>query len=267
MKKKTNENVVFAEERRIKIAELLQARHKVTAAELNRIFGVSAATTRNDLRAMQKSGLLVRTHGGAIEKTKTGFEPGSHEKEGEALEEKRAIAAVALGLIENGDTIILDTGTTTLELAGLLRQRQRISVITNDILIARKLEDIETVSVVLMGGILRKGFHCTVGTPALQIWSGLNVDKAFLGTNSLSVSGGATTPDISQAETKKAMMSIAAKVIILCDSRKLGKVSFAKFAAIDQIDTIIIDSIDNKSKRQFEDKGVEVVIAGSIKHK
>lgn len=252
---------MFAEERRIKIVDLINERHKMTVDELCELFHVSSATIRTDLRELQLAGLVTRTHGGAIQKTKTGFELNSKQREVQHLREKQRIARAALALIDNGDRIILDTGTTALELAKLLGDRRNITVVTNDIQIAGVLEDMEGTDVILMGGILRKRFHCTVGIQGRDTCAGLTVDKAFMGTNNLSPDKGATTPDVRQAETKKLMIAIANRVIILCDSSKIGKVSFAQFATTDQIDVVVTDDIDKDIKTQFEEKDVEVVVA------
>jgi len=252
---------MFAEERRIKIVDLINERQKITVDDLCDVFGVSSATIRTDLRELQRAGLLTRTHGGAIQKTKMGFELNAKQREVQHLRQKQRIANAALALIDNGDRVILDTGTTTLELAKLLHERQNITVITNDLEIAGVLEEIENIDVIVMGGILRKRFHCTIGIQGRDTCSGLTVDKAFMGVNSLSVDKGATTPDVGQAETKKMMIGIANRVILLCDSSKVNKVSFAQFATTDQIDTIITDDVDEETRSAFEDRDVEIVVA------
>lgn len=252
---------MFAEERRIKILDILNERRKVTVDQLREAFGVSSATIRMDLRELQRVGALTRTHGGAIPKTKTGFELNSEQRVVQHLAEKQQIARAALALIDDGDRIILDTGTTTLELAKLIHEKNDLTVITNDIEIARILEELETIQVIVMGGILRKRFHCTLVLQGRETYSGLTVDKAFIGVNSLSLDKGATTPDLAQAETKKALIGMANRVILLCDSSKIGTVSFAQFAATDQIDVVITNSMNTELKSVFEEKGMEVLVA------
>ncbi|MBL7187567.1 MAG: DeoR/GlpR transcriptional regulator [Phycisphaerae bacterium] len=241
--------------------DLINERQKMTVDELCEVFGVSSATVRTDLRELQRAGLVTRTHGGAIQKTKTGFELNSKQKEVQHLRQKQRIAKAALALIDHGDRIILDTGTTTLELAKLLDDRQNITVITNDLAVAGVLEEMEGTDVIVMGGILRKRFHCTIGIQGRDTCSGLTVDKAFMGANSLCPEKGATTPDVGQAETKKMMIEIANHVIVLCDSSKINKVSFARFAATDQIDIIITDEIDAETRTRFEEQDVQIVVA------
>lgn len=251
---------LFNEERRIQIVERVRVRRKVTVAELARAFRVSSATVRADLRALHRAGLLIRTHGGAIAQTATGSELTSEQKKVQRLAEKQSIARAALELVTDGDTILLDTGTTTLELARILDIRRDLTVVTNDIEIARVLEPKDGVRVMLTGGALRKGFHCAVGVHARQMLAGLNVDKAFMGTNGFSFEKGASTPDVTQAETKSAMIAAATETVLLCDSSKIGHVSFARFAAAEDIDILVTDSVEQNLRKKLEDRGIRCIL-------
>lgn len=257
---------LFAEERKNKILDLILREKKVTVAQLSDLFSVTGATVRTDLRELESTGLLTRTHGGAIERTRTGFEPDSREKEVQNLQAKQRIGLAALDLIENGDTIVLDTGSTTLELARCLNRRKNgrknVTVVTNDIVIAKVLEDLQSVNVLFMGGMLRKGFHCTIGVQGRMIMEGLTVDKAFMGANGFSLAKGATTPDVQHAETKKVMISISAKTILLCDRTKLGRVSLAQFLPSDRLDVLVTDGIDETDREQIERAGIDLIVAG-----
>jgi len=257
------DGALFVEERKQQILEYIEAHRKATVGELCEHFRVSSATIRNDLRDLEQGNLLLRTHGGAMVRSKTGQELDSSQKRVQNLEAKRRIAAAALELIEDGDRIILDTGTTTLELARLLGRRRDVTVVTNDLAIALELEEMDSVSVVFIGGLLRRRFHCTVsyGNAWREGLAGLSVDKAFMGVNSLSPEKGATTPDLSTAETKKSMIEIAVKVFLLCDSSKFGRSSFARFATLDQIDAVVTEQATAADRRQLEELGVEVIIA------
>lgn len=259
--KKTRETDLFAEERKALILRLVHEERKVTVAELAKRFNVTGATVRADLRELERRGLLTRTHGGAIEKTKTGFEPDSRRREVQNLQAKQRIGQAALALIEDGDTIVLDTGTTTLELARCLNQRKNITVVTNDIVIAQVLEDMESVNVIFMGGLLRKGFHCTIGIRGRAIMEGLTVDKAFMAANGFTVAKGATTPDVQHAETKKLMIAISVKTILLCDRTKLGRVSLAQFLPSNQLEVLVTDGMGEKERQQIERAGIELIVA------
>ncbi|MEW5814780.1 MAG: DeoR/GlpR family DNA-binding transcription regulator [Spirochaetota bacterium] len=253
-------DVMFVEERKLKILEYLKDRKKATVNELCAAFNVSGATIRNDLRELENSNLLVRAHGGAMVKSKTAYELDAKQREVQNLLQKKRIANAAIQRIEDGDTIILDTGTTTLELARLLNTKRNLTVITNDIEIASVLEDFDQINIILIGGILRKRFHCTIGMAGHEMLAGLAVDKAFMGANGFTVEKGATTPDISQAERKKAMISIASQIILLCDSSKIGRNSFAQFAPLNEIDVLITDELGESEWKQIEEAGIKVLI-------
>ena len=259
------EGALFVEERKMKILEFIEEHRKATVIELCQQFKVSSATIRNDLRDLETAGLLIRTHGGAMVRTKTGLEPDMSLRKVQNLEEKRRIAEAALRLVEDGDTIILDTGTTTYELARLLGEKRNLTVVTNDLPIALLLEDFESVRVVLVGGMVRKKFHCTVASSfsGMNALSDLTVDKAFMAANGFSLEKGASTPDLNHSETKKLMISIAARVILLFDSSKMGRNSFAIFAPPDRIDAVVTDSLHEEERRQMEESGIEPILTGS----
>jgi DeoR family transcriptional regulator, fructose operon transcriptional repressor len=252
---------MFAEERKNKILEMISKEKKVTVSDLAKLFGVTGATIRTYLRDLENARLLTRTHGGAIERTRTGFEQDSHEKEVQNLDAKQKIGRAALELVDDDDTIVLDTGTTTLELARCLSTRRNITVVTNDIVIAQLLEETGIAGIIFMGGLVRRGFHCTVGIQGRTLTEGLTADKAFMGANGFTMAKGATTPDVQQAETKKHMIAISAKTILLCDHTKIGKVSFAQFASSEQIDALVTDQIESKDRDLIERAGIELVVA------
>ena len=253
-----NEKTLFAEERKKKLVDYINEKRRVTVPELCSTFSVSGATMRNDLRELDESGLITRTHGGAIRKTRTGHEPVMDQRSDKNIDAKRKIAEAALEEIEDGDTIILDTGTTVKELAKILDRRKNLTVVTNDIMVAADLEPFPSCEVLVIGGLLRKGFHCTVGYGMFSNIGSLSVDKAFLGANSFSARKGASTPDLSQSEIKRQMMEIAAKVIILIDQSKLETDSFMNFASPSQVDLLVTDSISPELKRSYEENDIAV---------
>ncbi len=255
---------MFAEERKQKILEFVREHKKATVQELCDAYDVSSATIRNDLRELEGSGLLLRTHGGAIVKSKAKFELGTKEKKILYKAEKNGIAEKALELIEDGDTIILDTGTTTLELAKKLGRKKNLTVVTNDLDTALILDEIGIERVIVLGGILRSGFHCTVGSRGRDLLAGLQADKAFMGVNGFTFEKGASTPDLQHAEIKEAMVQAATKVYLLFDRSKLGRKAFARFAGPDEIDGIIIDEITKDELEQFESSGIDVCAVNVI---
>ena len=257
---KTGETL-FAEERRRKIVALVNETRKVTVPEICERYNISPATARADLRDLQNDGLLVRTHGGAIATARQGVELNSIQREVRMQAEKQRIGMAALDLVDDGDRILMDTGTTTIELARLLRRKRNLTVATNDLAIAILLEESESMTVIVLGGILRHKFHCTLGDQHRDTLAGLTFDKAFMAANGFSIEAGATTPRIEQAMSKQAMIESAKTVILLCDSSKFKEVVFARFAKPEQIDTLVTDEIDPSSKRVIEDNGIEVILA------
>ncbi|MCF7942929.1 MAG: DeoR/GlpR family DNA-binding transcription regulator [Spirochaetia bacterium] len=257
-KEKSVEKILFAEERRNRLVEYINEKHRVTSQELCEAFSVSSATIRNDLRELGEKGFISRTHGGAVSKSQTRFETKIERRLSDNLEEKRTVSRLALSLVEDGDTILLDSGTTLYELAKILYERHNLTIVTNDLTIAGILENNENCEILLVGGMLRKGFHCTLGSRENSILKSISVDKAFMGANSFSAKRGASTPDIAHAEIKREMIQIASQVILLCDHTKLERDSFMNFASPENIDILITDSIDPELKRGYEDLDITV---------
>jgi DeoR family fructose operon transcriptional repressor len=247
----------FSEERKQIIMEILNDKKRIVVPELCKLFNTSPATIRNDLNELQEAGLLKRTHGGAILNKQVSYE-NSFIKEVEHLAEKQAIAKQAIRLINDGDTIVIDTGTTTMELAKLLHTKNRLTIVVNDITIAAELERTCEASIVFIGGYVRRGLHCTVGPLAHIALRDLNVDKAFIATNGLTIEG-LSTPDMYQADIKKMMLEIADHTIILADSSKFGNTAFKLFARLEDFDTLITDdAADANTLNRFREHGINV---------
>lgn len=253
---KTPDNSALpAIERRERILLLLGERSRILVPELCEYFNVSPATIRGDLRDLEGEGRLRRTHGGAMPLGKAAFEHPSRAKQVEHIEEKRRIAMKAAEFVEDGDTIALDTGTSVFEMARFLTGRKNLSVVTNDVEIATFLEDNSDANIILIGGTLRRGFHCTTGPMAVAAISSLNVDKAFVASNAFSLDKGFTTPNFEHAEAKRALLSIASETTVLMDSSKIGRISFIKFADPSDVDRVITDDkIGATTRRRLEEE-------------
>ncbi len=239
----TNVPPLFAEERKEKILKLLEQNTKIMVPELCELFGVSPVTVRTDLRELESEGKLRRTHGGAIPIGKTSFEPNAISKQVENIDEKRKIAACAAQFVDDGDTIVLDAGTTTMEMAKFLTKKKSLTVVTNNLKIASflEIEGNPDMTIVLIGGVIRRGFHCCAGHMAVSSLANMNVDKAFLATNAFSLEKGFTTPEINTSEMKRAFIQISTQNFMLMDSSKIGTVSFMRFADLSDMDKIITD--------------------------
>ena len=243
------EHPLFAEERQEEIVRLLRTKDRLTVPQLCEHFQVSAATIRNDIRKLAAEKKLKRISGGIIPFQKVGFEVSAASKAELNSHLKMKIAAKAAEFVKDGDTIILDAGTTTLELAKCLSDKKNLTIVINDLSIALYLEQNSTANIILLSGFLRRGQQCTVGPWATASLSSLNVDTAFITTNSFSFTKGFMTPDIQQAELKKAYIAASLQTIIMFDSSKVRKISFISFAQLENIDKLITDSnMDDAAK-------------------
>lgn len=250
---------MFAEERRSKILEILEKSQRIEVSDLVEILGVSESTIRRDLQDLEQSGLLKRTHGGAVKAENTSSEPTMDEKELDHLEEKKEIGEIAASLINDKDTILLDSGTTTLQIAKSIKA-QGVIVLTNSILIALELAKNKEAEVILTGGELRKETMSIVGSSADEFIQGLRVDKAFIGTNGISLKEGCTTPNLKEANTKKQMIQVAKAVYIVADRSKFGKISFAQFMKPQKIEQIITDHlISPELIAQYESHNIKLI--------
>lgn len=253
---------MFCEERQLKISNLLKEKSSIKVSELSNIFNVSESTIRRDLQEMEERGLLSRTHGGAIGIEKTNFELSFKEKEVKKYEEKFNIGKIAARMIEDGDTIILDSGTTTLQLAKCIKAKN-ITVITNSIDIASELSQRKDIELIVTGGTLRLSTRAMVGPITEGTLKNFRVDKTFIGANGISIEEGITTPNIMEAHTKKEMMKVANKVILVADSSKFNQVSFAVICPIRAANTIVTSSDLNEAIiKEFEENGVEIIRKG-----
>ena len=245
---------MFSEERQNKIIRMLEQRESIKVNEIAEELNVSESTIRRDLREMEENGLLSRTHGGAVGVSVTSFEPTFRQKEDERHQEKEAIGRAAAALIEDKDTIILDSGTTTLEIAKNITAKN-ITVITNAIDIASVLSNREDIELIVAGGFLRTTTRAMVGQITENIFKSFRVDKAFIGANGISVKEGITTPNFVEAQTKIAMMNAASRVIIAADSSKFNNVCLSVICPVNRVSFIITSSdLDAETKDELEDK-------------
>ncbi len=252
-------------ERRNRILELMQANRTMTVKHLCDTLEASEATIRRDLALLEEDGKLERTHGGAIltHPTKLEYEESFHQKESHYATQKRAIAAHAFKLLKENDSIVLDAGTTTYELARLIGQSKlRITVITNSTILANELTGNPNLDLIALGGKVRLHTQATVGTIAVETLHRFNVNKAFVAVNGISADHGLTTPDIEEAAIKNAMMSVAVERIVLADHTKFNRVALCQIAPLSMVDRIITDhDLDSSLATVFEQQGILVSLA------
>ena len=257
---------MFAEERKHQILAALRRAPAIRAVELGRTLGTSLASIRRDLADLERSGLLKRTHGGAISNNLANFEPSLAQKEDQLQAEKAAIAALAASLVEPGDTVFLDAGSTTRLIARQLRAVPGVTVVTNALNVASELASSD-VEVILTGGHLRRGVLSQVGPIAEQAIAGLHVDKLFLAANGVDLAKGVTTPNVAEARTKRAMVDSAKHVILTADHTKFGRVTFGRVCGLDRVHTVITDDrLPARLATAITQRGLKLHIARASGH-
>ncbi|HSV73725.1 MAG TPA: DeoR/GlpR family DNA-binding transcription regulator [Chthonomonadales bacterium] len=259
---RVRQRALFAEERRLSIYDRVQSEGKVAVENLVDAFGVSAATVRQDLARLEEQGLVQRTHGGAILRSTTLFEPTYAARQVIRLEEKRAIAAAAATEVREGDTLLLDAGTTTHELALALRRMSALTVVTNSLANALVLMENPNVEVLLLGGAVHAGRRATLGPLAIQCLEEVRVDRAFLAFNGVDATQGFTVVDFEAAAVKRQMLARAREAVVLCDSSKVGRVAFAFAAPLTAARLLVTDrGITHAARRELEEQGLPVRVA------
>ncbi|MGN6803863.1 MAG: transcriptional repressor AgaR [Ginsengibacter sp.] len=249
-------------ERRVSILNRLDLDGQVIVADLSKDLDVSEVTIRNDLKKLETKKMLVRTRGGAFKFDRVGVDIDISHKNKRHLEEKRRIGKAAAALIEDGETIILDSGSTTMELTKHLSGFKDLTIITNAINVAITLAEQKDINVIVPGGILRRNSLSLVGATAEETFKNYFCDKLFLAVDGFSMSSGLSTPNVEEAYLNKVMISIAKKVIVVTDSSKFNKRSFAVISPVTKVDTVVTDSgISAEVKLELENAGIQVIIA------
>jgi len=249
-------------QRREKILDLLKEDGFAKVIDLSRLFKVTEVTIRQDLEKLESEDLIIKEHGGASIKNVADQVRSFSLIRQENLELKSAIAQKCLEFIENGDTIILDSGSTTTEIAKKLKGFKNLTVITNALNIALLLGTEQDIEVIMTGGEFKPPTLSLTGQKAADFFKGLNVQKLFLATAGISLKSGLTYPSISDLVVKKAMIDAAEVTYLVADSTKIGKSALASLGALSLIDYIITDNgIEEKHKEVFRDNEIEVIVA------
>jgi DeoR family transcriptional regulator, aga operon transcriptional repressor len=220
------------------LAQLARA-GSVSVRELTETLGASPATVRRDLQLLEEQKLLSRSHGGAVGNGVL-YELPVRYRSGRQAEEKGRIADAAVERIADAQTVGLTGGTTTTEVARRLRERS-LTVVTNAVNIASDLVISETIRLVVTGGVARSQSYELIGPLAERTLEGLNVDVMFLGVDGVSA-GGLTTHDEVEAQTNRKMVERAARVIVVCDSSKIGRSALSSICSLQAVDELITDT-------------------------
>jgi DeoR family transcriptional regulator of aga operon len=256
-------NGLLNEERRREILGVMHRDGRVLVKELARQFRISQITIRKDLEFLDGQGVIQRTHGGALP-VQAGalLDPTLREKEKLHRKQKTQIALVAARLVEEGQSVLLDSGTTTTAIARALKNKnmQRLTVITNAINIAAELAGTH-IEVILTGGMLRKNSFSLVGPLAERTLRQLSADILFLGVDGFDTKAGLFTPNLLESEVNRAMVEIARRTIAVCDSSKFGRRSLCNIMPVAAVDEVITDKqIPKSDLRALKEEGVKVTL-------
>ncbi len=235
---------LLVEERRRRIMEILEGQERVTVDELVGRFLVSAVTIRGDLDALAGSGLLIRSHGGALKRDEAADDVPIAVKETQHHAEKVRIGQAAARMIRDGETIMLDSGTTTAEIARQIRgmRLQALNVITNALNIAMELATVPFVRVIMIGGILRQMSYSLSGPHAEQTLRLVHADRLFLGVDGLDPEIGLMTPDVLEAQLNAIMIQVSREVVVVADSSKFERRSLSVIGKVEAMHKLITDT-------------------------
>ena len=233
---------LMAEERRTQILQIVRNAGRAKVNELSHLFNTSAVTIRNDLNELHQRGLVVRSHGGAVLPDTILREPPVLERLKEHSDEKQRIGARAAALINDGETIILDSGTTTLEIARHLKNKQGLHVITNGVNIAAELLDARDVQTFIIGGTVRGESASITGHFSEEMFDQFSADKLFLSGAGCDLDFGVSGANLEETMVNRAMLRISREIILVVDASKFSKRSMTRIAPFSEIDTVISDT-------------------------
>lgn len=250
-----------AKERRTLLLNELKEKGKVTVADLAREFNVTEVSIRKDLEELEGRKLLIRVKGGAV----SPYPDSQHDDmliSEKALlhhREKQRLGAFAASLVQDGESIIIDSGTTMMQVANYLDSNLRLTIVTNALDIAISLYKRTNFQIIALGGRMRRVSFSTVGMVSETNLKNFYTDKLFLGVDSVSIRDGISTPDIEEASLNQAMLDCAHEVIAVFDSSKVNQRSFAHIAMLDRVDTIVTDNhIPDDLREYIQMKGIKL---------
>lgn len=245
---------MLPEERRRKLLDHIRTNGSMNVAELSERLRVSAATIRRDLQELQARGTVQRTHGGAVPPApSSAYEPLHEHKQHVNEAEKRAIGLYASGFVDDGDVIVLDSGSTTLALAQHLGDKRGVTVITTDLKIAVQASDDPAVEVIITGGRVRPRLYSIIGPAAEATLEGFHARTVFLGADAIDADAGVTNANLDEVAVKRKVLACGQRKILLADHTKFGKTSLAKVCDLDLFDHIITDAgLSEEVAAQYE---------------
>lgn len=251
---------LLGRQRRAQIVRLLREQGSVRVSELSELFGVSKVTIRSDLNKLEESGILTRDYGGAVGNIGTGLDVTFAARARINREIKQRIAAAAVGMIRDGDTIALDAGTTTMEIARQLPSMLRLNVITNGPNLGMEAAARKQVTVDLTGGLLSPDHIAVVGSEAEATICDFYTDKAFVAILAFDLERGLTDTSRAVARIKRAFLDNTERSIVVADSSKYGQIAPVAVVPLSAVNTLITDTgLSNTAIQHLRDAGLEVI--------
>ncbi len=253
---------LLSQRRRKCIVDFVNEEGEATSTELAEKFRVSLSTVLRDLGSLEKNGLILKTHGGAVSRSfSTSYEPPYHLKSHLRKREKELIGKFASSFIEEGDTVIFDSGTTVFQMAHYSREKQ-FSAIAMDLPVAMELASNSSIDLIIMGGKVRSGIYAIIGTFAEEILKKLYVDRFFMGADAIHLQRGVTNATLAEVTVKQLAIQMAKEVILVSDSSKFNKISLVHVCELQKVDKIISDeNLSLDIFRQLKEMEIEVIIA------
>lgn len=246
-------------ERRQMIIQYLEEHEAVTVEELAKLFNVAPMTIRRDLQFLEDKNIAARTFGGAVLKSRLIDEVPYENKSLANIEKKKKIADYAASLIRNGDTVILDAGTTNMEIARLLVNYKNLKIITTDLNIATFVSASTDFEILFPGGKVQNSTGSCYGSSTVDFLKNINADISFIGSSSVDIQHGITTPSMEKADVKRQMIKCSDKSILVADSSKFGKKSLIKVCNLNDFHGIITDSnLDELTADKIKSKKIKI---------
>ena len=246
------------EERRKRIIEMLNREGRVKVVDLSKLFNISEVTIRNDLSELENLGILERVHGGAINTNKAYYNMSLHDRMKTNEVEKRNIAIAVASMIADGDTIMINSGTTTLFVVQELKNVKNLTIVTNSLSIAQEVGYCNNIHVILLGGNLNPQYQFTYGDDTINQLKKYKADKLILAADGVSFEEGVTTYHHLEAEVNRQMIARVNKTIVVLDYTKIGRASFAHIDSLDNIDVLVTNQNANHNQIELiKEKGIE----------
>jgi DeoR family transcriptional regulator, fructose operon transcriptional repressor len=252
---------MFQIERQTKIYKYLLENKKATVNSLAEYFDVTPMTIRRDLTKMEEGGLVARTFGGVMLKSSLVTELPYNEKESSYMDLKKKIASAAANLVKDGTSLILDSGTTCMEIAKLICNKKDIRVVTNDILIAAYLMKYENIDLYCTGGNVQRNIGSCIDDTSRKFFENINVELCFVGSSAVHHKYGVSTPTSQKSGVKKAILNASDYKVLVSDSSKYMKKGFVKICDIEEFDMVIVDShLDSQVEQSLIEKDINIKI-------